>query len=319
MKKKRNIKKIVFYIIAFYLAFQILIPNYSNTSIIYEEEIKNAEENTSTKYDIIINDSNNTSNKDETKPKENLTVHFIDVGQGDAIFVELPNNETMLIDAGESSKEKVVFNYIKKYESKYIDYLIGTHPHADHIGSLAYIINNFDIGKIYMPKAISTTRTYENLLTTILNKKLKVNRAKAGVNILDSDNLKINIIAPNKENYSDLNDFSAVIEITYCNNKFLFMGDAGIEIENELTKNLKADVIKIGHHGSNTSSSKSFVNKVQAKYAIITVGNKNKYNHPYEEIIERWKNIGAKIYRTDLNGNIIVTSDGNKIEITTEK
>lgn len=275
------------------------------------------------------NQDNNNSNEDE-KDKElivddnkeesnKIKIHYLDVGQGDSIFIELPNNSTMLIDAGESSKGLIVANYIKKLNYSKIDYLVGTHPHTDHIGGLSYIINNFDIGKIYMPKALSTTKTYENLLNTISSKGLKITTAKAGVNIIDEDNLKVDIIAPNKDSYNDLNNYSAVIKITYQQKKFLFMGDAEIESENEITTDVSADVIKIGHHGSDTSSGKSFVDKVNAKYAIIMVGNNNKYNHPYQTIIDRWTSTGTTIYRTDLNGTIVLTSDGNTIDIKPSK
>ncbi len=248
-----------------------------------------------------------------------IEIHFIDVGQGDSIFIELPNEETMLIDAGEESEGKIVSDYIKTIGYAKIDYLIGTHPHSDHIGGVSYIINNFDIGKIYMPKVVSTSKTYENLLNTIFDNGLKVNNAKAGVNILNSENLNIDILAPNSESYSDLNNYSAVLKITYGDRKFLFMGDAETKSENEIISDVSADVIKVGHHGSDSSSSQSFVNKVSPKYAIIMVGSGNKYNHPYQSIVDRWINVGATIYRTDLNGNIVVTSDGNSLEVSTSK
>jgi beta-lactamase superfamily II metal-dependent hydrolase len=170
-----------------------------------------------------------------------------------------------------------------------------------------------------MPKAISTSKTYENLLNTIAKKKLRIKTAKAGVNILNNNNLKINIIAPNNDSYSNLNNFSAVIKITYGNKFFLFMGDAETKSENEIISNVSADVIKIGHHGSDSSSGQSFINKVNAKYAIISVGSNNKYEHPYQTVIDRWTNSGTIIYRTDINGNIIVTSDGNSIDIISSK
>jgi len=170
-----------------------------------------------------------------------------------------------------------------------------------------------------MPKAVSTSKTYENLLNTISQKGLKVTPAKAGVNILNNNNLNIDIIAPNSESYSDLNNYSAVVKISYGNRKFLFMGDAETKSENEITKDVSADVIKIGHHGSDTSSDQSFVNKVKAQYVIIMVGTNNRYDHPYQIIIDRWENSGATIYRTDLNGNIVVSSDGKSININTSK
>lgn len=257
----------------------------------------------------------------ENKPvvSSKLKVHYIDVGQGDSIFIELPTGETMLIDAGESYKANLVVSYIKNLGYSSIDYIVGTHPHTDHIGGLAQVINQFNIKKIYMPKAVSTSKTYENLLTTIANKGLSVTTAKAGVNIIKQGNLKVDIIAPNSASYSNLNNYSAVIKIIYGSKKFLFMGDAETKSENEILTDVSSDVIKIGHHGSDTSSGESFVNKVNAKYVIIMVGSNNKYDHPYQAIISRWQNKGATIYRTDLNGNIVVTSDGNSININTSR
>ena len=248
-----------------------------------------------------------------------IKVHYIDVGEGDSIFIELPNDMTMLIDAGESNVSSYIAEYIRDLGYLKIDYLIGTHPHADHIGGMSYIINNFVIGKIYMPKAISTSKTYENLLNTIVDNNLKVTTAKVGVSILNIDNLRVDIIAPNSDNYSDLNNYSAVIKIVYKNKSFLFMGDAERVSEDEIKTDVSVDVIKVGHHGSDTSSSASFVKKVNAKYAIISVGADNEYNHPSEDVVSRFQSSGAKVYRTDLNGNIIVTSDGDTLEVTTSK
>lgn len=247
-----------------------------------------------------------------------LKVNFIDVGQGDSIFIELPNDKGMLIDAGENSEADKVINYIKNTGYKKIDYVVGTHPHTDHIGALAKVIDNFDIGKIYMPKAISTTKTYENLLTTIKDNGLSIKTAKAGVNIIDDGDLKVDIIAP-VQSYSDLNNNSAVIKLVYKNRSFLFMGDAEVTSENDIKENVRSDVIKVGHHGSDSSSSVEFVNRVRAKYAVISVGVDNIYNHPYQEILSRWQDIGAKIYRTDLDGDIVIISDGDKINVATSK
>ena len=263
--------------------------------------------------------TNNTNiEKDETvnfQINENIKIHFIDVGQGDSIFIELPNNETMLIDAGESSKEEVVSEYINTLGYNKINYVIGTHPHSDHIGGLAHIINSFNIEKIYMPKALSTSKTYENLLNTIYKNKKNIITAKAGIKIIDEDNLKINILAPNNNNYSNLNNYSVVIKINYKSKSFLFMGDAEILSENEILTDVSADIIKIGHHGSDTSSSESFLSKVNPKYAIIMVGENNKYNHPNQTILDRLERNNIITYRTDLNGNIVITSDGNEINV----
>ena len=299
-KIKKNIKRIFFEILIILLAF-LIINN--------QDKIKN-----------LFNQNNNQNQNDYINTNNDLLkVHYLDVGQSDSIFVELPNNETMLIDAAESYQSENIINYLKNLNYQKIDYVIGTHPHTDHIGGLKNIINTFEIGKIYMPKVVSTTKTYESLLMAIKDKNLKINTAKAGTSIIDTDALKINILAPNSETYTELNNYSVVTKITYGTTKFLFMGDAEKLSENEIKENVTADVIKIGHHGSNTSSSIDFIKKVNAKYGIISVGLNNKYNLPKEETITNWENSGTKIYLTSTNGTIRASSDGTNIKIESEK
>ena len=299
-KIKKNIKRNFFEILIILLAF-LIINN--------QDKIKN-----------LFNQNNNQNQNDYINTNNNLLkVHYLDVGQGDSIFVELPNNETMLIDAAESYQSENIINYLKNLNYQKIDYVIGTHPHTDHIGGLKNIINTFEIGKIYMPKVVSTTKTYESLLMAIKDKNLKINTAKAGTSIIDTDALKINILAPNNSIYTELNNYSVVTKITYGTTKFLFMGDAEKLSENEIKENVTADVIKIGHHGSNTSSSIDFIKKVNAKYGIISVGLNNKYNLPKEETITNWENSGTKIYLTSTNGTIRASSDGTNIKIESEK
>lgn len=299
-KIKKNIKRNFFEILIILLAF-LIINN--------QDKIKN-----------LFNQNNNQNQNDYINTNNDLLkVHYLDVGQGDSIFIELPNNETMLIDAAESYQSENIINYLKNLNYQKIDYVIGTHPHADHIGGLKDIINTFEIGKIYMPKVVSTTKTYESLLMAIKDKNLKINTAKAGTSIIDTDALKINILAPNNSTYTELNNYSVVTKITYGTTKFLFMGDAEKLSENEIKEDVTADVIKIGHHGSNTSSSIDFIKKVNAKYGIISVGLNNKYNLPKEEIITNWENSGTKIYLTSINGTITASSDGTNIKIESEK
>lgn len=299
-KIKKNIKRNFFEILIILLAF-LIINN--------QDKIKN-----------LFNQNNNQNQNDYINMNNDLLkVHYLDVGQGDSIFIELPNNETMLIDAAESYQSENIINYLKNSNYQKIDYVIGTHPHTDHIGGLKDIINTFEIGKIYMPKVVSTTKTYENLLMAIKDKNLKINTAKAGTSIIDIDTLKINILAPNNSTYTELNNYSVVTKITYGTTKFLFMGDAEKLSENEIKEDVTADVIKIGHHGSNTSSSIDFIKKVSAKYGIISVGLNNKYNLPKEEIITNWENSGTKIYLTSINGTITAISDGTNIKIESEK
>ena len=275
--------------------------------------------NNKDKINNYFNVSNAYPNSEINTKEPLLKVHYLNVDQGDSIFIELPNKETMLIDAAESNQSTKIINYIKNLNYNKLNYVIGTHPHTDHIGGLKDIINTFVIEKIYMPKVISNTKTYENLLLTIKDKNLKITTGKAGVNILTNDNLTIDILAPNQEKYTELNNYSIVLKLTYNNTKFLFMGDAEKLSENEITSNLEADVIKIGHHGSNTSSGTEFINKVHAKYGIISVGLNNNYNLPKQEIINKWENFGTKIYMTSTNGTITAISDGTNIKIESEK
>ena len=266
----------------------------------------------------------NESSLDESSlPEHNnsgkLISHYIDVGQGDSEFIELPNGETMLIDAGTSAYGETVVDYIKNLGYSKIDYLVGTHPHADHIGGMQEVVKSFDIGSIYMPKASTNTKTYENLLTAIKDKGLKIKTAKAGVSVVSDSDLKVEMLAPNSSEYDDLNNYSAVVKITYKNNKFLYMGDAEKVSEDEITADVSADVIKIGHHGSTSSSSAEFVKKVNPTYAVICVGKDNDYGHPKDTILKRWEKIGAEILRTDNNGSIEITSDGDNISVKTEK
>ncbi|WP_085833829.1 ComEC/Rec2 family competence protein [Clostridium merdae] len=250
-------------------------------------------------------------------PKEGakLNVHYIDVGQGDSEFLELPNGQTMLIDAGNPENGSQIVTYIKNLGHNKIDYLIATHPHADHIGGMATVVNGLDIGKVYMPKASSNTKTFEDLLTAIQKKGLKINTAKAGVNILNAGALNVDVVAPVNITGDDLNQYSAVIKATFGDNKFLFTGDAGVESEKQITADVKADVLKVGHHGSKTSTSQAFLSKVNPKYAVIEVGKDNSYGHPTAAALEKLQKIGATIYRTDKDGTIIFTSDSKTITV----
>lgn len=244
-----------------------------------------------------------------------LKVYYIDVGQGDSEFLELPNGQTMLIDAGNPENGSQIVNYIKGLGHNKIDYLIATHPHADHIGGMATVVNGLNIGKIYIPKISTNTKTYEGLLTAIKNKGLQVNTAKVGISILKAGNLNIDMLAPVNISSSDLNQYSAVIKVTYGINKFLFMGDAGEPSEEQITADVSADVLKVGHHGSNTATSQAFLNKVHPKYAVIEVGKGNSYGHPTANTLSKLQGIGATIYRTNNDGTIIFTSDAKTITI----
>ncbi|WKV09668.1 ComEC/Rec2 family competence protein [Thermoanaerobacterium sp. CMT5567-10] len=245
-----------------------------------------------------------------------LKVYFIDVGQGDSIFIKSPDGKTMLIDAGVPEMGKKVVDYIKSLGVKKIDILVGTHPHEDHIGGMDYVINNFDIGKFYMPKVTTNTKTFEYVLNAAKNKGLKIDVAKAGVSLDLGPEVSAKMIAPNRTKYDDLNEYSAVIKLNYGDTSFLFTGDAEAESEKEMINqgyDLKSDVLKIGHHGSYTSTTAAFLDAVDPEYAVISCGKGNDYGHPHSVTLKKLKARNIPVYRTDECGTIVATSDGHSV------
>ena len=253
------------------------------------------------------------------EPVDGASVIFVDVGQGDCEIIRLEDGRNILIDAGTNEGEDELVKKIKDYGIEKFDVVIATHPHEDHIGGMDAVIDNFDIGSVYMPDVVTTTKTFENLLDSIENKNLKVKKAKAGVSVINEENISMVFVAPNSDKYDDLNNYSAVLKFTYGKCSFLFTGDAEKLSEKEMLENsmdVSADVLKVGHHGSSTSSGKSFIEAVNPKYAIIEVGQDNEYGHPHKETMEELE--GIEIYRTDLQGDITAICDGDNIKITTK-
>jgi len=248
-----------------------------------------------------------------------LKIHFIDVGQADSILIQ-QGNSSMLIDAGNNPDSSLVKNYISQQGITKLDYVVGTHPHEDHIGGLDYIINSFKIGKIYMPKATSSTKTFEDVVNAIKAKGMKPSVPTVG------ETFKIGaatatILAPNSSRYEDINNTSIVIRLTYGNNSFMFDGDAEDVSENEMLSkglNVKADLWKLGHHGSSSSTTQNMLDKVNPKYAIISVGKGNTYGHPTQSTMSKLKAKNISVYRTDENGTIVVTSDGKNLTFNTK-
>lgn len=252
------------------------------------------------------------------KTSGNLKVHFLDVGQADSILVQLPNGQVMLVDAGNNADGPPVVSYLKQQGIKKIDYLVATHPHEDHIGGMDNVIRSFEIGQVYMPRATTTTKTFEDVLLATKEKGLKITSAKAGAIVLDQGNLKVNLVAPVGSCYEDLNNWSVVTRIQYGDTAFLLTGDAEAQSEEEMLTsgaNLKADVLKVGHHGSSSSTTPAFLKAVVPKYAVISVGAGNDYGHPHKETLVKLQNAGVQVYRTDLDGTVIFTSDGKTITV----
>lgn len=247
------------------------------------------------------------------KERELLKIHFIDVGQGDAIFIELPDKRAVLIDGGETNMSSRVINAINAANKNRLDFVIATHPHSDHIGGLSKVIETFEIGEIYMPTIERKNyKSYQALMSAIQKKGLETKAAKAGVRILDSDALTLDILAPVKSNYADINDWSVILKLAYGSTSFLFMADATASAEKDITADVKADVLKVGFHGSCDSTSDDFLSRVAPKYAVISVG-KNPYGHPSSATINKLKNANIEVYRTDLDGTVTFTSDGTDI------
>ncbi len=244
-----------------------------------------------------------------------LKVHFIDVGQGDSIFIELPNQQTMLIDAG--PKKGIVNRYISNLGYTNLNYVVATHPDADHISGMPEILHTFSVDKFYMPEKEHTTQIFETMLDAIAANGCDAIYAQAGNFIVRSNDLSIQFVSP-KKNYADNNNASAVVRLIYGKNSFLFMGDAETSAEQDIINSgydISAEVLKVGHHGSNSSTSDAFLQRVKAKYAVISVGKGNQYGHPTRKILTALNNNQIQIYRTDEVGTIVFTCDGNSYSI----
>lgn len=268
--------------------------------------------------DVAMEEEKTGPNKAATTVNGKLVVSFINVGQGDCELLQLPTGQNMLIDAGISEAGPAVVSYIKSLGIKKIDYLIATHPHADHIGGMELVVKSFPIGKIYMTRGTTTTETFKDLLQTIKASGMTINTAKAGVTVIDQNGLKISFLAPCGNSYEELNNWSAVTKVQFGNTSFLLTGDAQELSENEMLKsgvNLQADVLKVGHHGSYNSTSPAFLKAVDPKYAVISVRKGNDYGHPHQVTLDKLSAAGVTVYRTDQNGTVVITSDGKNLSV----
>lgn len=240
-------------------------------------------------------------------------IHFIDVGQGDATLIKC-GEEAMLIDTGENDKGTAIQLYLKKQGVERLKYLVLTHPDSDHIGGADVVITKFDIDKVFMPEYEKDNKTYKEVLMALKDKNMDRYSPQVGERYTLGGG-EFTILAPNGS-YEDSNNSS--IALLFCNgeNRFLFTGDAEEEAEEEILQNgysLKADVYKVGHHGSATASTEALLDATDAAYAVISCGEDNSYGHPHAEVLNNLRARGIKVFRTDEQGSIVAESDGSRI------
>lgn len=257
---------------------------------------------------------------------EELQIYFFNVGQADCILVR-SNGKNMLIDAGDNEDGPLLVKYIKRLGIRKIDYLIGTHVHEDHIGGMDNIIKEFEIGEIYIPYTTNKSKRkfYEDVINEVKQKELSINYKKVGDKFeLGEAKCEIKSIDnSDPTSSSKINSTSIVIQMEANNNKYLFMGDAEDDVEtNSKITWEDIDVLKVGHHGSDTSSTEQFINKVLPEMAVISVNsNTNSYGHPSETVIKRLQDKECEIYRTDMNGTILLINENgtNKVQMLDTK
>ena len=248
---------------------------------------------------------------------DKLNIIFFYVGQADSTLIKL-NDDVMLIDAGNNADGKNVVSFLQAKNISHIDYLVGTHADEDHIGGLDDVINNLDIENVFIPTVGSSGTDYKNVIEACEDKNVPLQNPTMG-DIFEVDGANFEIMSAMEEEGTSDNNSSLVINLTYNQTNYLFMGDAEIEVENSRSWE-KANVLKVGHHGSNSSSSEKFLNEVKPEYSIIEVGKDNSYNLPSDKAIKRLEDCGSKVLRTDkANGDEVgsfwLTSDGNTIDI----
>ena len=264
--------------------------------------------------------SGSNVNPSDIPENSNSEVHFIDVGQADSALIEC-DGETMMIDGGNVADSNVVAAYLKKEDVTELNYVVCSHAHEDHVGGLSGALSVTKADNIYAPKTEANTKAYKNFKKKAEEQNVEIKHPNVGDEI-QLGSSTVEFLGPVDENGKDLNSTSIVLKITYGNTSFLFTGDAESDEEEEILNSgadLKSTVLKVGHHGSRTSTSYPFLREVMPQYAVISVEKGNSYGHPNEETLSKLSDAGVEVYRTDESGDIVMTSDGNSINIVTAK
>lgn len=244
-----------------------------------------------------------------------LRVHFIDVGQGDSTLITI-GDKSLLIDSGEAKASEKLIKYLKKQGIKKLNHVVATHPHEDHMGGMELIIDNFKIENFWAPKVTVNTRYFNRMIDSLKRKSLRINVAKEGKFINLHPNVQCKILSPTKDNYDNLNNYSSVIYLKYGQHSFLFMGDSDTSVEQDVLErnSIQCDILKLGHHGSTTSSGEVFLDKILPQLAIASCGKNNSFNHPSKKVINKLQTRSIKLYRTDIHGDIVFESNGQLLK-----
>ena len=260
-------------------------------------------------------------------PGGTLTVAFLDIGQGDSILIRSPNGMTMLIDGGNSDRDanEVILPKLREWGAEKLDVMLPTQPDADHIGGLPEVLENFPVETVALTGQVHTTQVYERFLTDIRDTRVNTIQVRTGTTIPFDPTLKIEVLWPEDrfvQDPNDRNNASIVFRLTYGQVSFMFPGDAEGQAERAILAggaDLRSAVLKVGHHGSRTSTSEAFLEAIDPQIAVISAGQGNRYGHPHPEVLDRLNQAGVQIYRTDLSGTITITTDGSTLNVTTDR
>lgn len=283
-------------------------------SYIYDLPVNKAETG------IIETETHSGDTGDLLPEGSTFEVHYIDVGQADSSFIEC-NGHTMLIDGGNVDDSSLIVSYLQQENIDYLDYVVCTHAYEDHVGGLSGALATIQVGTVYAPITGATTKAYSNFKNKVKEQGLEITHPTVGETI-ELGSSDVQFIGPITEDYEDINNTSIVLRVTYGDTSFFFTGDAERESEQDILNseyNISADVLKVGHHGSASSTTYPFLREIMPRIAVIQVGQGNSYGHPNVNTISRLEDAGAAVYRTDLNGTVIIKSDGENLTVETEK